>query len=142
MIARVGDDGELVLGRGVVIPASEVGLRMTTSGGPGGQHANRTLTKVVASFDVTASRALSPAQRGRLVDALGPVVRSSASRFRSQSQNRSAACEQLAVRLSRALEARAPRRATRPTASSRRRRVDEKRERGALKERRRPPVED
>ena len=142
MVTRVGDDGELVLAAGVVIPALELDLRVTTSGGPGGQHANRSLTRVVASFNVVASRALSPAQRDRLLAALGPVVRSSAGRFRSQHQNRTAACEQLAARLDRALEVPPPRRATRPTAAARRRRVDEKRERGSLKERRRPPVED
>ncbi len=142
MITRVGPDGELVIAPGVAIPASEIDLRVTTSGGPGGQHANRALTRVVASVDVAASRALTPTQRDRLVGALGPVVRSSAGRFRSQSQNRAAACEQLAARLARALATPPPRRATRPSAASRRRRVDEKRERGAIKERRRPPVED
>ncbi len=142
MGTRLGDDGELVLAVGVVIPASEIDLRVTTSGGPGGQHANRALTRVVASFDVVASRSLSSTQRDRLLDALGPVVRSSAGRFRSQAQNRTAACEQLAARLAQALQTPPPRRATRPTASSRRRRVDDKRERGAIKERRRPPVED
>ena len=140
--AHVRGDGSLYIGPRLIIGPNEVDLRMTTSGGPGGQHANRSLTKVVASFHVSTSGALSDAQREQLLGTMGPVVRSSASRFRSQSQNRSAALEQLAQRIAKGLERETPRRPTRPTRASRVRRVDEKKLRGRIKEQRRRPDED
>jgi ribosome-associated protein len=115
---------------------------MTTSGGPGGQHANRSLTRVVASFNVAESQALSPDDRARVEAMWGPVVRSSASRHRSQRQNRFAALEQLAEKLALALAPTTPRRATKPTKGAKVRRVDEKKARGRLKEQRRRPSED
>jgi ribosome-associated protein len=123
----------------LTIPADEIDLRVTTSGGPGGQHANRSLTRVVASFRVEDSRALSEADKQRVLDSLGPVVRSSASRFRSQGQNRSAALDQLGQKLALALTPRTPRRATKPTKGAKIRRVDDKKARGRLKVQRRRP---
>jgi ribosome-associated protein len=133
----VREDGGLVVGARVVIPAAEVDLRVTTSGGPGGQHANRSLTRVVASFHVNESHVLRDVDRARLIERFGPTVRSSASRFRSQGRNRAAALEQLATRIAEALVPPTPRRATKPSASARRRRVEEKRARGQVKEQRR-----
>ncbi|MGC1419171.1 MAG: alternative ribosome rescue aminoacyl-tRNA hydrolase ArfB [Acidimicrobiales bacterium] len=138
----VNDDGSLVIRLRLVIPSDEVELRVTTSGGPGGQHANRSLTRVVASFRVADSVVLSEADRDLLVEKLGPVVRSSASRFRSQGMNRTAALEQLATRIAVALSRPTPRRATKPTRSSKVRRVDEKKARGRLKVQRRRPDDD
>ncbi|HEY7930879.1 MAG TPA: alternative ribosome rescue aminoacyl-tRNA hydrolase ArfB [Acidimicrobiales bacterium] len=142
MIPRVNDDGSLTLTRRLTIPAAEIDLRVTTSGGPGGQHANRSLTKVVASFHVTRSLALSASDRAWLTDQVGGVVRASASRYRSQGQNRDAALEQLARRLALALERPTPRRATAPTRGARARRVDEKKARGRLKAQRRERTDD
>ena len=139
---RVNDDGSLQVRSRLVIPADEVNLRVTTSGGPGGQHANRSLTRVVASFDVEGSAALGDADRARLLDTVGPVVRSSASRFRSQGRNREAALEQLVTKIAAALARPTPRRATKPTRSSKVRRVDEKKARGRLKEQRRATSDD
>lgn len=141
-VPRTNDDGSLSIRPRVTIPADEIELRVTTSGGPGGQHANRSLTRVVATFRVESSTALSEVDKVRVVDALGPVVRSSASRFRSQGQNRRAALDQLANKLAGALAPRTPRRATKPTKGSTVRRVDEKKLRSRLKEQRRRPVED
>jgi ribosome-associated protein len=138
----VNADGSLFIRARLVIPADEVELRVTTSGGPGGQHANRSLTKVVASFRVQDSLVLAAADRALLEEKLGTVVRSSASRFRSQAMNRSAALEQLAARIGAALERPTPRRATKPTRSSKVRRVDEKKARGRLKEQRRRSDDD
>jgi ribosome-associated protein len=138
----VNADGSLFIRARLVIPADEVELRVTTSGGPGGQHANRSLTKVVASFRAQDSLVLSAADRALLEEKLGAVVRSSASRFRSQAMNRSAALEQLATRIAAALERPTPRRATKPTRSSKVRRVDEKKARGRLKEQRRRSDDD
>jgi ribosome-associated protein len=134
---RTNDDGSLTLNARVTIPAEEIELRVTTSGGPGGQHANRSLTRVVASFRVEESVSLSDADKQRVLDSLGGVVRSSASRFRSQGQNRHAALTQLGEKLSVALTPRAPRRATKPTKGAKIRRVDDKKARGRLKVQRR-----
>ena len=93
------EDGSLFIRARLTIPAEEIVLRVTTSGGPGGQHANRSLTRVVASFDARTSTVLSSADRAMLIEHLGPVVRASAGRFRSQGQNRGAALEQLAEKI-------------------------------------------
>jgi ribosome-associated protein len=139
---RVLADGSLYIRARLTIPSDEVALRVTTSGGPGGQHANRSLTRVVASFDVESSLVLSRADRELLLEKVGTVVRSSASRFRSQGQNRSAALEQLALKIATALTRLPPRRPTKPTKGSKVRRVDEKKARGRVKQQRRTPVED
>lgn len=137
------DGGEtLHVRRGLDLPLSEVTWRATTSGGPGGQHANRTLSRVEVEFDVGASSVLGPRQRQRLLDRIGPVVRASAGESRSQARNRQLALERLAARIDAALRVEAPRRATRPTKSSQVRRVESKRRRGEVKRRRRRPSDD
>jgi len=138
----VNDDGSLYIHARLVIPENEVALRVTTSGGPGGQHANRSLTRVVATFRVADSATLSAQDSAMLHERIGPVVSSSAGRFRSQGQNRTAALEQLAVKVAAALARPTPRRATRPTKGSKVRRVDEKKARSRVKEQRRRPLED
>jgi ribosome-associated protein len=139
---HVLDDGSLFIRARLTIPSHEIALRVTTSGGPGGQHANRSLTRVVASFDVAESQALSNADRSLLIQKIGPVVRTSAGRFRSQGQNRSAALEQLADKIAVALTRSPPRRPTKPTKGSKVRRVDDKKARGRVKEQRRRPTDD
>ena len=139
---RVNADGSLCIRSRLTIPSSEIELRVTTSGGPGGQHANRSLTRVVVSFNVNTSEALSEIDRALLNEKVGIVVRSSASRYRSQAQNKSAALEQLALKIATGLARQAPRRATKPTRSSKVRRVDEKKARSRVKENRRRPVSD
>ena len=128
--------------RGLALPLSEITWRATTSGGPGGQHANRTLSRVEVEFDVEASRALGPRQRARLLERIGPVVRSSASDSRSQARNRQLALERLAARIDRALRVETPRRATKPTKGSQARRVEAKRHRSQIKRARRRPGDD
>jgi ribosome-associated protein len=127
---------------GVVIPMDEIELRTSRSSGPGGQHANVTASRVEAVFDVTASRALSDAQRARVQSRLGPRVTASAQDTRSQLRNRELALQRLAERLATALEVRRHRTPTRPTAGSRRRRVDSKKRRGETKRARRRPDAD
>ncbi len=139
---RVNADGSLFIRSKLVIPFSEIDLRVTTSGGPGGQHANRSLTRVVVSFHVETSEVLSESDRALLIEKVGTVVRSSASRYRSQAQNKSAALEQLSQKIATALTRQAPRRATKPTKGSKVRRVDEKKARSRVKENRRRPVAD
>jgi ribosome-associated protein len=137
------DRGEtLHVRRGLDLPLSEITWRATTSGGPGGQHANRTLSRVEVEFDVAASSVLGPRQRQRLLDRIGPVVRASAAESRSQARNRQRALERLAARIDGALRVDTPRRATRPTKSSQVRRVEAKRRRSEVKRRRRRPGDD
>jgi ribosome-associated protein len=130
------------IARGVLLPLSEVELRVSRSSGPGGQHANVTESRVEAVFDVEASAALDEEQRRRVRARLGPVVRAVAQDARSQARNRELALERLRSRLAAALVVQRPRRATKPSLAARRRRVEAKRRRGELKRGRRPPERD
>jgi len=141
-VARVLDDGSLQIRSRLVIPAEEIDLRVTTSGGPGGQHANRSLTRVVASFHVQRSLVLHERDRELLTQRIGSVVRSSSSRHRSQSQNKSAALENLAEKIAEGLRVETPRRPSKPTRASKIRRVDEKKARGRVKQQRRRTTDD
>jgi ribosome-associated protein len=123
----------------VAIPLAEVELRFSRSSGPGGQHAHKTETRVEAVFDVEASTALSEAQKRRVLDRLGPVVRAVAQDERSQWRNRELALERLATALAAGLRPRRKRKATRPSAGARERRLAEKRHRGEVKRLRQPP---
>jgi ribosome-associated protein len=129
----------LRIGRHAAIPLAEIDLRTSRSSGPGGQHANVTASRVEAVFDVCASRSLSDEQQRRVMARLGPVVRAVAQDTRSQSRNRELALERLRGRLESALAVQRQRRATRPTAASRRRRSEAKRRRGEVKKLRRRP---
>jgi ribosome-associated protein len=129
--------------RGVDIPLDEVELRASRSSGPGGQHANVTESRIEAVFDVAASRALSDAQKRRVMARCGPRVTAVAQDARSQSRNRELALERLRERLSKALVVPRSRRATRPTKASRERRLEAKRRESQRKAtRRRPPPGD
>jgi ribosome-associated protein len=130
---------ELQVRSGLVIPATELSERFMPSGGPGGQHANRSSTRVELRFDVTASAVLSDSQRQRLLDRLGDEVRVVVDDERSQSRNRDIARERMAGRIRNALVVEAPRRATKPTRGSKRRRLDAKKRRSELKQQRRRP---
>src|SRR5215207_693507 len=132
-------DDPLRVGRYAAIPLSEIELRTSRSSGPGGQHANVTASRVEAVFDVCASEALSEEQRNRIASRLGPVVRAVAQDTRSQARNRELALERLRGRLESALAVQRPRRATKPSTASRRRRAEAKRRRGELKRLRRRP---
>ena len=131
---RVRDD--------TTIPLDEIEVRASRSSGPGGQHANKTSSRIEASFDVAASRTLTDAQKRRITSRLGPRVVAVAQDARSQARNRELALERLAGRLSEALEVQRPRRATRPTGASVRQRLTDKRRQSERKAQRRPPKED
>ncbi|MGH9303582.1 MAG: peptide chain release factor-like protein [Acidimicrobiales bacterium] len=100
---------------GPVIPSSELRWRSSTSGGPGGQHANTSNTRVEVIFDAAASKALDAAERARVVEALGRTVRVAASDERSQWQNRRLALRRLGERIALALQVPEERRATSPS---------------------------
>ena len=125
--------------RSVAIPLEEIDLRVSRSSGPGGQHAQKSETRVEAVFDVEASETLSAAQKRRVLSRLGPVVRAVAQDERSQPRNRELALERLTDRLREGLRVQRRRVPTKPTAAARERRLDEKRRRGETKRLRRPP---
>jgi ribosome-associated protein len=125
--------------RSVSVPLSEIELRFSRSSGPGGQHAQKSETRVEALFDVEASRALSERQKQRVLRKAGPVLRAIAQDERSQTRNRELAIERVAEALRKALHVERRRVATKPSAGSVRRRLERKRRRGEVKRLRRPP---
>jgi ribosome-associated protein len=133
------DSESIRVTRSVVLPRSEIELRTSRSSGPGGQHAQKSETRVEAVFDVEASNALSEAQKRRVVAKAGPVLRAIAQDERSQLRNKDLATERLVESLREAL--RVPRRRvpTKPSAASRERRLEQKKRRGQVKRLRRQP---
>ena len=129
--------GRLRVDATCVIDASEITWRFTTSGGPGGQHANKAETRVEAVFDVEASSALTDVQKRRVAGRAGSVLRAVAQDERSQARNRELAVERLVDQLREALKVPRRRRATKPTAAARERRLAEKKRRGETKKLRR-----
>jgi ribosome-associated protein len=119
-----------------------VELRVSRSSGPGGQHAQKSSTRVEAVFDVEGSASLTETQKRRVVARAGPVLRAVAQDERSQSRNRELAVERLVEKLRAALAVPRRRRPTTPTAAARERRLREKKQRAHLKSLRRPPAED
>jgi len=133
---------ELRVNERLSLPLAEIELRTSRSSGPGGQHANVTASRVEAVFDVEASQALDDAQRSRLLERLGPLVTAVAQDARGQSRNRELALRRLAQKLAAGLRVQRKRRATRPTRSSKQRRLEQKRLTGEKKrQRRQPPLE-
>jgi len=140
-------DGDLHVRGPLVLPARELHWRFSRSSGPGGQGVNTADSRVELSFDLARSPSLPAHLRdraerrlaGRLVDGVLTVV---ASEHRSQLRNRDAARDRLAATLREALAPDAPpRRPTRPTAGSKRRRLDAKARRSATKRLRGRPSE-
>ena len=127
--------------RSVVLPAAEIDLRVSRSSGPGGQHAQKSSTRVEAVFDVEASSALTDVQKRRVVLRAGAVLRAVAQDERSQLRNRELATERLVEKLRAALAVPRKRVATKPSAAARERRLEKKRRRSRTKALRRPPAE-
>jgi ribosome-associated protein len=140
---------DIRVNRTLTIPSDELAFTFLPSGGPGGQHANRSSTKVVVTWNVLTSRSLGPRQRQRIQTALrsridsSGVLRLSSDRHRSQLRNREDVTRRLAELVARALRPVKDRTATKPTAGSRERRIKQKRHRGEIKRaRRRPDADD
>jgi ribosome-associated protein len=121
------------------VPRAEIRLRTSRSSGPGGQHAQKSETRVEALFDVEASTALSDVQKRRVRARAGPVLRAVAQDERSLAQNRQLALQRLVEALRRALRVERRRVATTPPPGAHERRLDEKRRRGEVKRLRRAP---
>jgi ribosome-associated protein len=133
-------DGESIrVTRSVVLPLGEVRFRTSRSSGPGGQHAQKSETRVEAVFDVEASDALSETQKRRVVSRAGPVLRAIAQDERSQLRNRELALERVVEQLRAALRVQRKRVPTKPTAAARERRLEQKKRRSQTKRLRRPP---
>jgi ribosome-associated protein len=123
----------------LAIPLEEVELRYSRSSGPGGQHAQKTETRVEAVFDIARSATLSEAQKRRLRARVGPVVRTVAQDERSQSRNRELALERLGEAIRAGVRVPRKRRPTKPTAASRERRLEGKKRRAKVKRMRQRP---
>ncbi len=135
----------IAITRSLSIPLEELEFRFSRSGGPGGQHANRSETRVELLYDVARSPSLTEVQRellserlDRLIDQDG-VLHLVSSESRSQHQNRQAVIARFVALLQEALRPRKKRRATRPSRGSRERRLEEKRRHSVKKRGRRPP---
>ena len=125
--------------RSVSIPLSEIELRFSRSSGPGGQHAQKSETRVEAVFDVEASGSLTDRQKQRVLRKAGPVLRAIAQDERSQARNRELAVGRLADALREALHVPRRRVATKPGRAAVERRLESKRRRSQTKRLRQPP---
>lgn len=141
----VWDEADIRIDDRVAIRLGEIRFRFTPSGGPGGQHANRSATQAELLFDVAGSPSLTEDQRARVraalkgsIDGEG-VLHLVSQATRSQYRNREDVLQRFQRRMRRALRVRKPRRPTRPTAASRRERLAGKRRRAEVKRARRPP---
>ena len=123
--------------RSVVLRLSEIDLQVSRSSGPGGQHAQKSETRIVAVFDVEGSDALTETQKRRVIARVGPVLRAVAQDERSQSRNRELAVERLVDALRDALRVERKRVPTKPTAAARKRRLEQKKRRSQTKRLRR-----
>jgi ribosome-associated protein len=124
----------IVVPGGIEIPASEITLSYARSGGPGGQHVNRTSTKVLLRWNPGQSRALGDVQRERVLKRLGHRLTKdgdlllTSERYRDQSRNVVDAVERLRALVARALKPPKTRKQTRPSRASRERRLSAKRQ--------------
>jgi len=126
--------------RSVLLPISEITLRVSRSSGPGGQHAQKSSTRVEALFEVEASTALTDTQKRRVVARAGPVLRAVAQDERSQSRNRELAVERLVQKIREALAVPRRRVVTRPGKAAKERRRESKQRRARTKALRKPPT--
>lgn len=130
------------------IPYDELEIKATTGGGPGGQHINKTSTRIELRWNVLTTRSLTEEQRVRLHDQLGRRIdgkgniRVVCGAHRSQQRNKDIAIARLNQLVSRALKPVKPRKKTRPSRAQRKRRLENKRRRSDIKRQRRTPTGD
>jgi ribosome-associated protein len=125
----------------LTLPREAVELRVSRSSGPGGQHANKTESRVEAIFDVAAADFLDDEEKERVILKAGPVIRAIAQDERSQMRNREIAVERLTAKLERALEVEVPRKPTKAPKGAVARSVEKKRKHSQLKQQRRQPID-
>lgn len=123
----------------LTIPAQELEITASRSSGPGGQHVNKTDTRIQVRWNVPASAVLSDSQRTRLLRNLGPRLTDAGDLLlacdanRSQRRNRDEALQRLAALVREALIPPKPRKKTRPSRAAVERRLDEKKLRSGVK---------
>lgn len=123
----------------LVIPASELEFRATRSGGPGGQHANTSATRVELTWNVRASPSLTDRRRELILSRIGSrldsegTLRLVCDTHRSQHRNRQEVVERFAELVAGALRPVKKRKKTRPTRASKERRLKKKKQRGRVK---------
>ena len=136
------DDNLLHINNEVSIPLSELGFQFSRSSGPGGQHVQKSSTRVELRFDVANSPSLTDAQRARVQKRLPSYVDSSgilhlvSQSERSQHRNREEVVARFEVLLREALKRRKKRKATKPSAASKEKRLEKKHKRSEKKQRR------
>ena len=118
---------------GGTVPATAVVWRFDPSGGPGGQHANRSSTRVEAVIDLTTAGDVEPDVRERLIERLGTELRTVVNDSRSQARNREIALDRLQARLLDRLADVKTRKPPRPSGAARTRRLQAKRRRSETK---------
>lgn len=137
--AEAAAGGDLRISRRLTLPAAELSWRFSRAGGPGGQHVNRSETRVELRWSVAGSGVLTEAQRAVLLDRLAGrldgegALRIVSSESRSQRANRRVAAERLQSLLAEALRPVKARRGTKPSKAARERRLRAKRERSERK---------
>ena len=128
----------------LTIPLSDLRFRFARSSGPGGQHVNRSATRVELLFDVMGSPSLTEAQRERALKALAPYIDSDgvlhlvSQTFRSQLRNREDVVERFQTLMRKAMRVPKRRRPTRPSRAAQERRLASKRRRSEIKRQRSP----
>jgi len=121
------------------IDEREIHIDFIRASGPGGQNVNKVATAVQLRFDITHSTALASETKGRLIQLAGNRVNTDgvllieAKRFRTQEQNREDALQRLAELIRKALVPPKPRKKTKPTATSKTKRLASKKAKGAVK---------
>jgi ribosome-associated protein len=126
----------------VAIASSDLTYRVSRSGGPGGQHANTSDSRVEVTLDVRRCAGLTPSQRALVISRIGPVVRAVAADTRSQAKNRELARARLVSRLGAALRVAPVRRPTQAGRGAREDRLRGKRRRADVKRLRARPDRD
>ena len=138
-MAEVHGDGGIRINQRLSIPRSELELRASRSGGPGGQHANTSATRIQLFWNVRASPSLSDRRRQLILSRLAGridgsgVLQLAADTHRSQYRNRQEVIERFAALVAEALRPTRTRRPTRPTGASREKRLQAKKRRGRIK---------
>ncbi|MCH8091907.1 MAG: aminoacyl-tRNA hydrolase [Proteobacteria bacterium] len=123
----------------IAIAESEIEERFIRASGPGGQNVNKLASAVQLRFDAAHSPSLPDEVRARLIRLAGKRVNAAgvlvieAKRYRTQTRNRADALDRLTKLILRASERPRPRRKTKPTAASKERRIEAKRQRARIK---------
>jgi ribosome-associated protein len=122
------------------IPDGELTWKFSPTGGPGGQHANKTSTRVELTFVISESAVFDESTRTRLLSNLGEEVRVIEDGSRSQATNRKRALRRLDAVLDEASRPDPPpRKQTKPSRRAKQKRLDDKKQRGEIKKKRKSP---